>query len=418
MKLELERQEFLKAWQTAEKTASTKTPMDSISSILIRADDSSNVTLEATDLKTSVKCKASGVNVIETGSAVVPVAVLGSLLKKIKADTVTLEVSPERGYLNAGRSKSRFAVFRVEDFPRIPESSGAELICEIMASDLAKLITEGSSSASNPQDFPKYLGTCLLRTDDSYIHSASTDGKRLSLSKFLCNVSKNEDLLLPSPALKDLAKMMNGDVNVKILADGSTVWFELDDVEFSIRRIEATFPNYGRILNKEVKTSLRISRDELASALERIDIIAKTTTAHIMAMLLFPDGDLKIMTRAPELGTASEILEAKIEGEYMQIGFNVGYFLDGLKALGPGEIFIEFSGPEGQTRMMRTESEDFLYMLMPARLTVQDTMPDDDSENFSAKYQAAREVEEYGDDEDDDYYEEESEQENDNNSED
>ena len=384
MKLEIQRQDFLKAWQTAEKFASNKTPMDSISSILITAGDDNITTLEATDLKTSVKCTAKGVNVVEPGSAVVPVAVLGSLLKKVKAETVLLDVTPERGSLNAGRTKSRFAVLRVEDFPKIPESSGAEAICELMAADISRLVAEGSSASSQPQDFPKYLGTCLLRTADSGIKAVSTDGKRLSLSKLLCNVLKDEDLLLPSPALKDLAKTMAGsESTVRIFADGSTVWFALDDAEFSIRRIEASFPNYERILNNDCRTTLRITRDDLLSALERIDIIAKTTPAHIMAVHLAPSEDLKITARAPELGTASEILECTIEGSFMQIGFNVSYFQDGLRALGAGDIVIEFSEEEGQTRMKRSESDDFLYMLMPARLSPQDTMPDDDSESFA-----------------------------------
>lgn len=399
MKLELQRQDFLKAWNTAEKTASTKTPMDSISSVLIKAEGEGpegTVTLESTDLKTSVKCSAKGVYIVEAGSAVVPVTVLGSLLRKVKADTVLLDVTPERGSLNAGRSKSRFAVLHVEDFPQIPESSGAEAVCEIMASDLARLISEGSSASSQPQDFPKYLGTCLLRTStgEGCLKAVSTDGKRLSLSKMKCEVYRDEDLLLPSPALKELGKAMAGNESqVKISADGSTVWFAFGDNEFSIRRIEASFPNYERILNDDVQTTLKIARDDLLSALERVDIIAKTTPAHIMAMHLAPAEELKVTARAPELGTASEMLEADVDGAFMQVGFNVGYFQDGLKALGSGTLFIELSDSEGQARMYRLRAgengdekdDDFLYMLMPARLTPQDTMPEDDSEIFAPR---------------------------------
>ena len=82
--------------------------------------------------------------------------------------------------------------------------------------------------------------------------------------------------------------------------------------------------------------------------------------------------------RDPEMGTTSEILEANVEGNYLQVGYNVGYFIDGLKALGGGEAKIEFSGEEGQTRMYRNESNDFLYMLMPARLSSQDKISEDE----------------------------------------
>ena len=386
MKLKLKRQDFIKAWQIAEKVAETKTTKEATSGIFITASDDGQVILEATDLKTSVRCKAEGAEVIEPGFALVPSVILGSMIKKSASEELDLEVTSERGFLKAANSSAKFSVISAEEFPKIPESSGAEEICSIMASDLAKLISEGGSSASQPTDFPKYIGTCLLRTQNGYVKIVSTDGKRLSLSQFLCgNISKDEDTLLPAPALKELGKTLSlnyGGEEVKILADGSTVWFNLENVEFSIRRIEASFPVYERILNDTVKTSLKIKSSELIPVLERIDIIAKTTTAHIMAMFLNPNGELKITARAPEKGTASEIINAEISGEVMNIGFNVNYFMDGLKVMGPDEVYIEFSDEEGQARMKRMKGDavdqDLLYMLMPARLSAQDRIADDE----------------------------------------
>ncbi|MBQ6418959.1 MAG: hypothetical protein IJJ91_09825 [Synergistaceae bacterium] len=123
---------------------------------------------------------------------------------------------------------------------------------------------------------------------------------------------------------------------------------------------------------------------DLNSTLERIDIIAKTTPAHIMAMALNPNGELRITARAPELGTARETLQTTIEGGELQVGFNVAFFMDGLKALGGEQTVIEFSGEEGQTRMKREGSDDFLYMLMPARLSTQDAITEEEMGDFTS----------------------------------
>ena len=385
MKLELERQDFLKAWQTAERFASTKTTKDSTRGILITASEDNTVILKATDLNTSVRFRAQGVNVLEPGFAVVPASIFSEMLKKASSEDLVLEVDHVRGLLSAGRQKTRFAVIQAEEFPNIPESSGAEKVCEIAAIDLTNIISEGSSAASQPQDFPKYLGTCLLRTSEGMLTGVSTDGKRLSLSKFPCEVSKDEDMLLLAPALKELGKITAGcgeDEMVKILTDGATTWFVLEKIEFSVRRVESTFPKFEKILNTDVVTTLKIDSESLISSLERVDIIAKTTPAHIMAMSLNPNGELKITARAPEFGTASETLNAEIGGGSLQIGFNVAYFLDGLKAIGKEVAVIEFSGEEGQTRMKREGSDDFLYMLMPARLSTQDIMTEEEQGDF------------------------------------
>ena len=404
MKLELERSEFLKAWQTAERYTAAKSTVDALNGIRISANEDNTVTLEATDLKSSVKCSALGSNVLEPGVAVLPASIFGTIAKKTAAKTFTLETGQERGALIAGKSRSRFAVIPPDKFPNIPESSGAEAICSIMASDLGRIINEGGSAASAPSDFPKYMGTCLLRTAGQRLIVVSTDGKRLAISQTLCTVHKEDDLLLPAAALKELAKGFNNDGKVVVLADGSTVWFRLEREEtikdesdnseegaevpvrtvlevseFSIRRIEATFPKYEKILNDEVKTMIKLAKPSLLSAVDRMAIFAKNSPAQVMAMYIKPEGALRLTARAPEMGTTEDTLDAAVDGDAMAIGFNVNYFLDGLKAVNSEEVIIEFSDEEGQTRLLKDEGKDFLYMLMPIRLTAQDFVSDDDS---------------------------------------
>ena len=413
LKLELERSELLKAWQTAEKYTAAKSPNDSKGGVRITAGEDNSVTLEATDERSSVKCSALGATVLEPGVGVLNAGIFGTILRKTTAKAFTLEVGPERGSLTSGKSRSRFEVLAADSFPNIPESSGADSICSIMASDLGRIISEGSSAASAPSDFPKYMGTCLLRTAGQRLLVVSTDGKRLACSQTLCTVHKEEDLLLPASALKELAKGFNNDGKVEVLADGSMVWFRVerdvtvkdeegssndggeaknDDVpvktvkevsEFSIRRIEATFPKYEKILNDEVKTMIKVKKADLLPAVEYIAVFAKKTPAQVMAMYIKPEGEVRITARAPEMGTAEDVINVAVDGDAMSIGFNVNYFLDGLRVVNSEEVIIEFSDDEGQTRLLKDEGKDFLYMLMPIRLTAQDMWTEDDTVDFS-----------------------------------
>ncbi|MBQ7593859.1 MAG: DNA polymerase III subunit beta [Synergistaceae bacterium] len=385
MKLQIKRQDFLKSWQIAEKITNAKSTIEGVRAVLIKADEDGTVTLEATDMKSYVRSKAEGVTVVEPGLALANAAILGSMMKKYSSDDLELEFSRERGLLVSGSSKIRVAGIARESFPGVPDSKDAELVCEIMASDLARIISEGSSASSMPQDFPRYMGTCLLRTEDQVLKVISTDGRRLSRSKTFCTTMSNRDLLLSAPAVKELGKTIAsyGEAQVSILAESSMVWFRLENVEFAIRLIDSNFPNYERILNDEKHTVMRINCADLSIALDRVDIIAKNTPAHIMAMAIQPTGEIRITARAPEVGTAAETVFANVEGSYIQLGFNVGYFQDGLKALGQGDIVIEFSGEEEQARMYRDGSQDFLYMLMPARLTMQDAMTEEEIGDFS-----------------------------------
>lgn len=375
MKLEINRTEFLKAWQMAEHSSNVKSAMNAVSGILINAGDA--VTLEATDFKTAIRCTASGVQTVEAGSAVLPVRLFGDFLKKIQSDTATLEVVQERGTLTAGRNKMRFSTFPVSEFPNIPRSDSASALADVLAVDLMRAINEGSVASSTPVDFPKYLGTCLVKVQENLMSVVSTDSKRLSISKCPCESRAEREMMLPIPALKELNRLTGlGDPesHVQILNDGSTAWFRLEGVEFSIRCVESAFPNYERILTSDVLTTLRVRKDEILPALERLDIIARNTPAHLVVLRLSPGGELEMTAKAPDFGTAFEVLSASIDGDPLRVGFNLTYLQDGVRALRGGEVTVEFNGEEGQTRVLQEDSDSFLYMLMPARIAPQDLL--------------------------------------------
>jgi len=83
MRLQINKGEFMKNWQIAERSASSKSTINSLTGVFIRTSETDNsILMEATDLKTSVKCVSQGVLVEEEGEAVLPVRLVGELFKR------------------------------------------------------------------------------------------------------------------------------------------------------------------------------------------------------------------------------------------------------------------------------------------------------------------------------------------------
>ncbi len=382
MRLQVSKPDFMKIWQTTERVTSTKSTITSLAGILCRTDDAS-LTLEATDLKTSIKCIASGVQIEEGGEAILPVKVVGELFKKAPTDTFTVSVKEGKGIIFAGRNTYRFSTYPVEEFPHLPSSENAKFFCTVKAETLAQILSEGTVASTLGEEFPKYLGAALFELKGNDIRIVSTDGRRLSLSKVLLDeYGDTEKILLPLAGLKELLRQLSsleGDKPVQILHDDALAYFQMGDIEFSIRKIESSFPNYEKILNPQSTTTLTIERSALTEALERVDVVVRDHTRMVI-FKLSPNGDLRMMGRAPEIGEAEEILDAQIDGEPLLIAFNVAYLLDGLKALHGENVFITFNGPEGQMSMLRPGRDDFLYMLMPIKLSESDFIHERDEE--------------------------------------
>ena len=127
MKLLINKKLFLQSWVLAERSTSSSSSMSILSSVLVKADRD-KVTLQATDIRTSIICSASGVNVLEPGEAVFPVKIVSELFKKSPGEEFNLTVSDGKVILKAGRSKYNFSTYPVREFPSLPTSAGAELL--------------------------------------------------------------------------------------------------------------------------------------------------------------------------------------------------------------------------------------------------------------------------------------------------
>ncbi|MDR1732229.1 MAG: DNA polymerase III subunit beta [Synergistaceae bacterium] len=386
MKIDIIRSEFMKWWQMAERSSSDRSTVAALGGILVSAEND-RVYLQATDLKTSIRCVAGGIAVSEEGSAIFPVKLLGELFKKASVDTLKVEIKGNRGVLSMGRNRTRFTTWPVGDFPQLPKSEGAESLCVLTGGELLRVLAEGSIASSATDDFPKYLGACLLQVQGNLFQVVSTDGRRLSLSKCTCQGEQNSDMLLPLSALRELQRLLaaqSSDVPVRVLGDGSLAWFQMGDLEFSVRRVESSFPSYERVLNPGSTTTAILRRDALLSALERVDVIVRSYS-RLVVMQFSPGGRVKMTGRAPELGTVVEYLDAKIDGESMRAGFNVGYLQDGLKSLGADDVCMNLNGDQGQMTLIRQGADDFLYMLMPMRVADEDLLePEEEEEGEEA----------------------------------
>jgi len=381
MKLRIQKTEFNKWWQFVERVASSKNTISSLGGVLCTISEE-NITLEATDLKTSIRCVPGGVSADEAGSVILPAKLLGELFKKIPVDEFSVDIKGEKGVFSAGKNKTRFTTWIVNDFPKIPSSGSASVFCEITAGELLRVVNEGIVASSLGDSFPTYLGTCFFHVKNNSLSVVSTDSHRLALSQADCLCSSDSDMLLPIHSVKELQRLLSNvisDVKVFVLTDGSVSWFRMGEIEFSIRRIEASFPNYTKILNPKKTTTMVSDRNNLVNALDRIDVVVREFT-RVVVMKLSPSGELRLSGKSPNVGIGVELVEANIFGEPLTVGFNLSYIQDGLKAFKDNDIQLSFDGSSGQVTIVAPNRDNFLYMTMPVKISEEDEI--DESEEM------------------------------------
>ena len=269
MKLAVNKKQFLGSWSLAERSTSAGGTVSILSSILIKASAES-VILQATDIKTSVICRAAGVTVLEPGEAVFPIKMVSDLFKKAPGEEFTLDVDGGKVVLKAGRSKYNFSTYPVSEFPALPSSDEADVFCSIPAGELAKVLDEGTLAASAGEEFPLYLSSANLQIISSRLNIVSTDTRRLALSAApVLDGKEGESALLPMKGIKELQRILGSltpETEVKVLFDGAQFYFKTETLEFTVRRVESKFPPYEKILPKHSTLDVLTDRGESSAS--------------------------------------------------------------------------------------------------------------------------------------------------------
>ena len=365
------KKQFLGSWSLAERSTSAGGTVSILSSILIKASAES-VILQATDIKTSVICRAAGVSVLEPGEAVFPIKMVSDLFKKAPGEEFTLDVDGGKVVLKAGRSKYNFSTYPVSEFPALPSSDEADLFCSIPAGELAKVLDEGTLAASAGEEFPLYLSSANLQIISSRLNVVSTDTRRLALSAApVAGGREGESALLPMKGIKELQRILGSltpETEVKVLFDGAQFYFKTDTLEFTVRRVESKFPPYEKILPKHSTLDVLTDRGELISALERVDVIVRDFN-RMVVLDMAPESPFVLRGKAPDFGQAKEEIEAETTGEKLRIAVNSKFFLEALKVLRDPQVKLSFNGQSGHMSVRRGDGDDFLCLIAPINLS-------------------------------------------------
>jgi DNA polymerase-3 subunit beta len=79
-------------------------------------------------------------------------------------------------------------------------------------------------------------------------------------------------------------------------------------------------------------------------------------------------GNLQVMATAAETGEGETVVEASVEGQAIEIAFNVKYLVDVLSIVKTPNVALETTGPASPGVIKPVGQDDFLHVIMPMHL--------------------------------------------------
>jgi DNA polymerase-3 subunit beta len=352
--------------------ASRSTTLPVLSNIMLSTDNG-RLKLSATNLEIGINCWI-GAKIEQEGAITVPARTFADLVNTLPPDRIDMELSvrTQTLHLRCGRSEANIKGIDAQEFPLIPSPEGDEPIL-IEPDVLKKMINQVAFAAATDESRLMLTGV-LTKFDGDQLTMAAADGFRISVRSATLETPAPSPLkaLIPAKALTELARVsgeQQDPVQVTFTPSRNQILFHLSNTDLVAQLIDLQFPDYEQIIPKRYNTRSVVSASDMLKACRAANIFARES-ANTTRLNIVPGGELtpghvNISARSDETGDNVGEVDATIEGEEIEIAFNVRYMLDVLSVMDTPQVALETTTPSNPGVIKPVGDDDFIHVIMP-----------------------------------------------------
>ena len=352
MKLVCSQAELNASLQLVSRAVATRPTHPVLANVLLTADAGTG-RLSLTGFDLSLGIQTSLPAAVETSGAItLPAKIFGEIVARLATDRpirLSCPEGEEQLELTNLSGSYRMRGMPADDYPDLPLAQSGTPI-RFHAEALVKGL-RATLFASSPDENKQLLTGVHLRLDGEGLECAATDGHRLAVQRLSHAVEAaagpdGEDFAVTVPArsLRELERILSGRSSQEPLSlfceRGQVVVISADQVLTS-RSLDGTYPNYRQLIPPSFQRRLVLDRRAFIAALERVAVLADQHNNVVKISADPAAGTATIRADAQDVGSGSESLAATIEGEAIEIAFNVRYLLDGLKAMASDQVVLQ-----------------------------------------------------------------------------
>lgn len=362
MKFRCERDVLVEALGTAGRAATSRAALPVLSGLRLALDgDRLRVTGSDLDLTITTEVQVDGDG---DGVAVLPAKLVADIVRNLEPGGVEIDTSGDRPRIRAARSEFFVNPIAADEYPvpHEPEGETLTLQAEHLAEGLRQVVVAASGDESRP-----ILTGVLLAAEEHGLRLVSTDSYRLAFRDLpgTTVLERGQQVLVPSRALQELTRNLTDD-EVRLVLAEQMVWFSVGTFQLSTRLIMGDFPDYQKLIPTDMPNCLTVERQSLQDAIRRVRLMARENSPIRLTMQA--DG-LELRAITQDVGEAVEELDAKYEGSELTVAFNPDYLMEGLEVTPGEEVSLETRDPQRPAVLRSTENAEFLYLLMPVRVS-------------------------------------------------
>jgi len=364
MKLTCSQTALAEAVTNVQRAVSSKTSLPVLEGILIKAKNN-QITLCGYDLEIGITTVIDA-DITDEGAIVVSAKLLGDIVRRLPDETVCLETDDRFiTYINSGQAEYKIVGIAAADYPELPSFEKTDTLT-IQSGLLKNMIKQTLFAVSDNISKPIYTGS-LFDIEEHVIRIVSVDGYRMALRKETIACEKNSRFVVPGKALSEVLKLISDEEkNTEILIGQRHAVFQIENYSIFTRLIEGNFLDYKSTIPAGNKTEACVVTRDMIGSVERMSLL---TSDKIQSPIRFTVNAEEIkLSCSTAIGKANDAIKTPVKGEDVEIGFNNRYLLDALKNTDTDIVKLELNGPLTPMKIVPTEGDAFLFLVVPMRL--------------------------------------------------
>ncbi len=289
------------------------------------------LTLKATDNEIGFLVTTNNLNINQEGSITANGKKFLDIVRILKDDIINLEMKNENLHISQAHSKFKLPIFAYNEFPEFPSIEGKNSI-SIESHSLIESLKKITPAIDNSN--PKFeLNGALIDIKQNEINFAATDTRRLAIVTIPNNGEKELSIIVPKKAIIEIQKLFFD--NIELYYDETNLIIKSQQYTFFTKLTNGKFPEYSRIIPKEVTNNLTLPKFLMIESIKQI-----TTISTDMKITFLYDTITFESLSDDNIEAKTDINHPTGFNESFSIAINSKYLLDFLNAINGTEFNI------------------------------------------------------------------------------
>ena len=366
MRFTCEKSMLLTGLNITGRTVAQKSTLTVIEGILCRANDA--LSLTGYNMETAITYRIDA-EVTDPGQCILPARLFGDIIRRLPEGPVTVVVDDNyKVSIRSGYASFTISAESADDYPELPDVGTGRSV-SIPQTALKDLISGTIFAVSENQGRPIHTGV-KFEVEDNAVSAIAVDGFRLARRTYHTDeaTGRNVSFVVPAQGLKEVEKILsdNGE-DVAFVLGQKHILYQIGTATVICRLLEGDFLDWRRVVPTNCPIKLTAHVSDLTSSIERVGLIVSEKYKSPVRCL-FGNQVVQLRT-STTIGAAEDQCSLAGDGKELEIGFNVRYLADALRAIPSEEVMLELTNGLSPIVLTPADSKyDYAYMVLPVRI--------------------------------------------------